>query len=102
MSIKISPNPKHRSLFTEKFANKFARYTRYREWAGATYRWLKKLWKAGLSAETGICLLPACRVTSDPKGYEGNSSWTELVDGAHKLTAEELEKLNEDHRANYK
>lgn len=72
------------------------------EWAGATYRWLKKLWKAGLSAETGICLLPACRVTSDPKGYEGNSSWTELVDGAHKLTAEELEKLNEDHRANYK
>ncbi|XP_076236568.1 D-aspartate oxidase-like [Calliopsis andreniformis] len=70
------------------------------KWGGATYRWLEKLWKQGLSSETGICLLPVYRVTSDPKRYD--SSWIELVHGAHRMTTKELAKLNEEHQSNYK
>ncbi|XP_054000093.1 D-aspartate oxidase [Hylaeus anthracinus] len=70
-------------------------------WAGATHRWLENFWKSGQASETGVSLVPVCRVTSDPKGYI-DSSWTKLVYGAHKLTAKELEKLNEEHKSNYK
>ncbi|XP_076619516.1 D-aspartate oxidase-like [Colletes latitarsis] len=69
-------------------------------WAGITHRWLETLWKSGLSSETGVSLVPAYRVTSDPKGYI-ESSWTKLVYGAHRMTRIELEKLNEEHKSKY-
>ncbi|KAG7198139.1 hypothetical protein KM043_005558 [Ampulex compressa] len=69
-------------------------------WAGRTHEWLSHFWKAGFSSETGVALLPLIRVTSDPKGFS-DCSWTKLVYGAHKITPEELQKLNEEHKANY-
>ena len=70
------------------------------EWGGATHRWLESLWKTGMAEEAGVSLLPVYRVVNDPEGYD--SSWTKLVYGAHRLTAKELERLNEEQKSNYK
>ncbi|KOC59303.1 D-aspartate oxidase [Habropoda laboriosa] len=71
------------------------------QWGRITHQWLEKLWKAGLACEIGLSLVPIYRVTSDPRGFS-DSSWSKVVYGAHKFTEKQLEKLNEENRANYK
>ncbi|XP_076376289.1 D-aspartate oxidase isoform X2 [Megalopta genalis] len=72
-----------------------------RKWTGITRRWFDDFWRSGQAPEVGIALLPAYRVTSDPRGYP-DSSWTRLVYGADKLPSTELERLNEQHGTSYK
>jgi len=69
-------------------------------WAGTTHRWFEQLWKAGLSPETGISLIPATRVISNYT--DDNLSWTKLVYGFQKISNERLQRLNEEHKSNYK
>ncbi|XP_032667080.1 uncharacterized protein LOC116842259 [Odontomachus brunneus] len=70
-------------------------------WAGRTHRWFEQLWKFGLSSETGVSLVPVTRVTS---GYECDTDpvWEKLVYGTQKLSDEQLRRLNEEHKSNYK
>ncbi|XP_076761272.1 D-aspartate oxidase-like [Xylocopa sonorina] len=71
------------------------------EWGGITHRWLETLWKAGLASEIGLSLTPIYRVTHDLDGYH-TPNWTKLVYGAHRLSPDELEKLNNLYKENYK
>lgn len=71
------------------------------KWAGITFRWFEGFWRSGQAPEMGISLLPAYRVTSDPRGYD-DSSCTNLAYGARRLTSEILNKLNEEHGSSYK
>ncbi|CAK9805060.1 D-aspartate oxidase [Anthophora quadrimaculata] len=70
------------------------------EWTRITRQWLEKFWKGGLASEVGLSLVPMYRFTSDPDGFS-DSSWSEVVYGAHRLTKKELEKWNEEHTTNY-
>lgn len=54
-----------------------------------------------MASEIGLSLVPICRITSDPKGLP-DSGWTQLVYGAHRFTANELDHLNAEYKANYK
>lgn len=70
------------------------------KWSGITHRWFENLWKSGLASETGLCLLPVSRVTSEiNKKLE--PLWIKIVYGAHRFTSNELKALNEQHKANY-
>ncbi|XP_011872484.1 PREDICTED: D-aspartate oxidase [Vollenhovia emeryi] len=70
-------------------------------WAGSTHKWLEQLWKAGLSSETGVSLLPVTRVNSD---YEDGAEpfWAKLVYGFQKISDQQLQRLNEEHKSNYR
>jgi len=70
-------------------------------WAGITHRWFEQLWKAGLSPETGISLIPATRITSNCRD-DTNLPWTKLVYGFQEISNERLQRLNEEHKSNYK
>ncbi|KAL6421870.1 hypothetical protein ACFW04_010788 [Cataglyphis niger] len=70
-------------------------------WASCTHQWFEQLWKAGLSSKTGVSLIPVTRVTSDCED-DINKQWTKLVYGFQKLTDEKLQRLNEEHKSNYK
>ncbi|XP_012136678.1 D-aspartate oxidase [Megachile rotundata] len=70
-------------------------------WGGVTHRWMEKLWKEGLSRETGVALVPVYHVISDSQGFP-DLNWIKLTYGAHRLTVKELERLNEEHKSNYK
>ncbi|XP_070168371.1 D-aspartate oxidase-like isoform X1 [Polyergus mexicanus] len=70
-------------------------------WAGCTHQWFEQLWKAGLSSKTGVSLIPVTRVTSDCEANI-NINWAKLVYGFQKITDEKLQRLNEEHKSNYK
>ncbi|KAL2712211.1 D-aspartate oxidase [Vespula squamosa] len=70
------------------------------KWAGRTHRLFEKLWRTGLAKETGLCLLPIIRVTSE-NNHTNEIPWIKLVYGIHSLTIDELKKLNEEHKSNY-
>ncbi|KAK2579475.1 hypothetical protein KPH14_010789 [Odynerus spinipes] len=70
------------------------------KWSGITHRWMENFWKAGLAQETGLCLLPVSRVTSEIN-EELEPLWIKIVYGAHRYTIDELKKLSEQHNANY-
>lgn len=70
-------------------------------WAGRTHQWFEQLWKAGLSSETGVCLIPVTRVTSEYKD-DVEPEWKKLVYGFQKISNERLQRLNEEHKSNYK
>ncbi|XP_011154710.1 D-aspartate oxidase isoform X1 [Harpegnathos saltator] len=70
-------------------------------WAGRTHRWLEQLWKAGLSSETGVSLIPVIRVISGNE-CDTDLAWLKLVYGAQELSGEQLRRLNEEHKSNYK
>ncbi|KAF7379574.1 hypothetical protein HZH66_014945 [Vespula vulgaris] len=69
------------------------------KWAGKTHRLFEKFWRTGLAKETGLCLVPITRVTSENDTNE--TAWFKLVYGIHSLTTDELKKLNEEHKSNY-
>jgi len=70
-------------------------------WAGNTHQWFEQFWKAGLSSKTGISLLPVTCVTSDYEDYV-EPIWVKFVYGFQKLSNERLQRLNEEHKSNYK
>ncbi|XP_014484369.1 PREDICTED: tubulin polyglutamylase TTLL13-like [Dinoponera quadriceps] len=70
-------------------------------WAGCTHRWFEQLWKDGLSLDNGVCLMPVTRVLSDQE-YDTDQVWAKHAYGAQKLSGEQLRRLNEEHKSNYK
>lgn len=70
-------------------------------WADRTHRWFEQFWKAGLSSETGISLLPVFRVVSDDAD-DICSEWKKLVYGLEEISTERLQRLNEEHKSKYK
>lgn len=71
-------------------------------WAGCTHEWFEQLWKAGLSSKTGVSLIPVTRVTNDCKTDVDPKTWAKIVYGFQKITDEKLQRLNEEHKSNYK
>lgn len=73
-------------------------------WAGSTHRWFEQLWKAGLSSETGVSLVPVTRVTSECEEDTEvtEPAWGKLVYGLQKISNERLQRLKEEHKSNYK
>ncbi|XP_012537273.2 D-aspartate oxidase [Monomorium pharaonis] len=71
-------------------------------WAASTHKWFEQLWKAGLSLEMGVSLVPVTRVTSDCENDITEPKWAKLVYGFQKISNERLQRLNEEHKSNYK
>lgn len=88
-------------LIINKYFTIIITYGIISRWAGCTHQWFEQLWKAGLSSKTGVSLIPVTRITSDCEA-KININWAKLVYGFQKLTDEKLQRLNEEHKSNYK
>ncbi|XP_066590478.1 D-aspartate oxidase [Prorops nasuta] len=69
-------------------------------WSKKTHDWFEQFWKSGLALESGIQLIPFCRVSDDPDKFR-NKDFTKIVYGARELTIPELNKLNLQHKTSY-
>lgn len=71
-----------------------------RKWSKETHEFLHELWKNGLAAELGICLLPMVRVTSS-NDQQDEPMWTDIPFGFKKLTSEQLAVYSNEHGIKY-
>ncbi|XP_043279126.1 D-aspartate oxidase isoform X2 [Venturia canescens] len=74
--------------------------TEFTRYGGATHRWLEHFWKRGLAQEIGLSLIPVIRVRRG-EGF-AMPEWKSEVYGAAELSQEELKKLSDEHKTNYR
>lgn len=72
-----------------------------RRWGGATHRWMENFWRTGMSAETGISLIPVVRVSNDVNKSKQTPSWMSLIYAGKRITDEMLQSLNKDYGKSY-
>jgi D-amino-acid oxidase len=70
------------------------------EWSKSAHDFFHELWVEGKAEEAGISMIPAYRLTSDPKG-QPDPSWKDVVFGFSNLTQPEIKKLSDEHLRNY-